>query len=201
MYREETIFNILKALDLPFISLIKSTIMKLQVKFCLLGILFFAFSSCSKDENNINSGSIIGQWRMTDIHIDDGVSETTFLGQTINATFNSHGTDYNTTTTFTENPNEFSSEGSYTVITNLIILGQTTSDTSVVDAYTGTGTWSINGNKMTQIFAGDTSTFDILELSDIKMRLKEKVNTTVQDTSLGLIIHEEGTVFSTFENQ
>jgi hypothetical protein len=175
--------------------------MKNHFKLCLFGILIFTAASCNKDEDPVINGSIVGQWRMTDIHSNDGVLETTIGGQTVNGTYSFHGTDYNTVTTFTENPNEFSSTGSYTSLTDFVIAGQIEHDTSVVDAFAGTGTWSINGNKLTQIFSGDTSTFDILELSDSKLRLQIKIDETVADSIFEIYIHDRATVFSTFEKQ
>ena len=125
--------------------------MKIQSKLYLFGILLFIATSCNKDDNPVITGSIVGQWRMTDIHADDGVSEITFLGQMETGTYTFHGTDYNTSTTFTENPNEFSSTGSYTVIADYVFQGLHEHDSLNVYAYPGTGSWSINGNKLTQI--------------------------------------------------
>ena len=175
--------------------------MKFIAKLCLFGILLFAVASCNKDENNINIDHMVGEWRMTDIHSDDGVSETVILGQTVNGTYTFHGSNYNTFTTFTENPNEFSSTGSYVVLTALTAQGQTQNSSVNVNAFPGTGTWSINGDKLTQNFLGTTSTYDILELSDSKLRLKGIVDETIQDSTLGIIIHDRATVFSTFEKQ
>ena len=175
--------------------------MKNQFKLCLLGILIITAASCNKDDDKVESGNIVGQWRMTDIHSNNGVLETTIGGETINATYSFHGTDYNTITTFTENPNEFSSTGSYTSLTDFVIQGQTEHDTSVVDAFAGTGTWSINGTKLTQIFSGDTSIFDILELSGSKLRLQANIDETVEDSTFDIFIHDRATVFSTFEKQ
>ena len=175
--------------------------MNIQSKLYLFAILLFAVASCNKDDDPVITGSIVGQWRMTDIHANDGVSEITFLGQTETGTYTFHGTDYNTSTTFTENPNEFSSTGSYTVIADYVFQGLNEHDSLNVYAYPGTGSWSINGNKLTQILLGDTSIFDILELSDSKLRLQGIVDEIIQDTSLGLVIHDRATVFSTFEKQ
>ena len=175
--------------------------MKLYSRLCLLGILIFVFSACNKDEGSPTDGNIVGTWRLTDVHSDNGVSETTIAGQTYTSTYNFHGKDYAISTTFTENPNEYTSTGSYTVITNVTLAGQTTSDTTSVDASAGAGKWSINGNMLTQIYAGDTSTFEVLELSNSKLRLKDELDETVADTTFGLTIHDKATVFTSFEKQ
>ena len=167
----------------------------------VMSAFLFSITACDKDDDPVNGGNLVGEWKLTDVHADNGVSETIFLGQTITASYDFHGTDYNIFTNFTENPNEFTSSGSYTVITNITTAGQTVSDTTTVDAFAGTGKWSINGNELTQIFAGDTSTFEILELSDTKLRLKDELDATVVDTTFGLTIHDRATVFSSFEKQ
>jgi hypothetical protein len=174
--------------------------MKNQFKLCLLGILIIAAASCNKDDDDpVKSGSIVGQWRMTDIHSNNGIVESKFFGEVYNATYSFHGEDYNYFTTFSENPNEFSYTGSYTSLFELESEGQFEHDTSIVDANPGTGTWSINGEKLTQIFDGDTTTFDILELSDAKLRLQIIINETFTDEED--YYHESATVFSTFEKQ
>ena len=177
----------------------KSNFMKNQFKLCLLGILIITAASCNKDPEIVKDGSIVGQWRMTDNHSNDGVLESEVWGEIVNATFSFHGTDYNFFTTFTDEPNEFSSTGSYTALFDYKAEGLTERDTSDIDANPGTGTWSINGDKLTQIFDGDTATFDILELSDSKLRLQIIVEETIDEPDF--YYHERATVFSTFEKQ
>ena len=173
--------------------------MKNQFKLCLLGILIITAASCNKDDDPVKNGSIVGQWRMTDFHCNDGVVETSIAGENSNYTFSFHGTDYNSSMTFSENPNEFTITGSYTILGEYVSEKQTVRDTSDVDAITGIGTWSINGDKLTQIFAGDTAIYDILELSDSKMRLQIITDETY--TEPDLYYHEHSSVFSTFEKQ
>ena len=172
--------------------------MNLLLRFSFLVALIFSAISCDKDDDPVISGSLAGTWKMTDLHADDGVSETTLGGQTLTINYTVKGADYNTFTTFTENPNEFSSTGSYTAITN---IEGGDSDTTSVDAIPGTGTWSINGQTLTQTFAGETSDFEILELSDAKLRLRQNLDVTVSDSIFGFTIHDKATLFTTFEKQ
>ena len=172
--------------------------MKLLHALCLLTLSALLFIGCKKDEDAA-PGSIPGTWKMTDVHADNGVSTSTFLGQEITYTYSFHGKDYNTVTTFTENPNEFSSTGSYTIVTTINILGQITTTETPGDAFSGTGTWSINGNTLTQVFSGETAEFEILELSDSKLRLKQDLDVTFDDN--GSLVHNTATVYATFEKQ
>lgn len=164
----------------------------------LLTICFLI--SCDKDDEN-SSGSLTGTWKMTDIHADDGVNTTFvgFLGQEIIYTYTFHGKDYATTTTFTENPNEFTSQGSYTVVTTVDLAGSITTTENPVNAFAGTGTWSINGNTLTQDFGGQVSEFEILEFTKSKLRIKEDLDVEFDDN--GNHVHNTATVYSTFEKQ
>ena len=169
--------------------------------------IFFCFSAyttallfltgCNKDEENKITGSLTATWKMTDLHADDGVSTTTLGGQTITSSYTIRGLDYHASTTFTENPNEFNSTGSYQAITNIQLLG---SDTTTVYVLAG-GTWSISGQTLKQVDNGDTTTFEILELTDSKLRLKENMEEMYSDTSFGLTVHKMATVYSSFEKE
>jgi hypothetical protein len=164
----------------------------------LLFIAVISFlASCKKDDDS--NPSVVGSWELIDIHSDNGVASTTVLGLPVTYTFKLQGSNYNTVTVFTDNPNEFTSTGSYTVTTTLYALGDTTTYMTEVPADPTTGEWSINGDIMTQILAGDTTEFTILELSDAKLRLRLDEDDTFVDN--GTVVHEQATIFSTFERQ
>lgn len=158
----------------------------------IFAICLFAFStimivSCNKDDDSVEN--LAGAWRMTDIHSDDGVT----VANGITSTVTYHGTEYNTITTFTENPNEFTSTGSYTFEITTTTLGFPFTQEVTVDAFAGTGTWSIENDVLTQDFGGTIQEFEILELTETTMRLKEDVDVTIGG------VHNTATVFVTFE--
>lgn len=158
----------------------------------IFSICLFAFStilivSCNKDDDSVEN--LAGQWRMTDIHTDNGLSTT----NGITSTYTYHGTSYNTITTISENPNEFSSTGSYDVEITSITLGFPIVQEYTVDAIPGTGTWSIENNIFTQVINGTTTDSEILELTNDIMRFKEEVNIVIGG------VHNVATVFTTFE--
>ena len=171
--------------------------MKLIFKILPIVTLSLLFESCNKDDDPIITGSLVGTWEMIDLHVDDGINETTFMGQMITSHFTISGSDYHSTITFTENPNMVSTDGNYTAITDIDLLG---SDTTTVYTWE-TGTWSLIGEMLTQIVQGDTSNIEILELSDSKLRIKQNLEEMYSDTSFGFTVHETATVFSSFEKQ
>ncbi|HUR30007.1 MAG TPA: lipocalin family protein, partial [Saprospiraceae bacterium] len=140
-----------------------------------------------KDEND--ASDIVGEWNLTNIHSENGYS--ILFGDTSNYEF--HGTAYNIETTFTENPNQFSSTGDYTFEVTTSTFGIPLTQTQTVSAFPGTGTWSINGDTLTQVFSGATTEIKILELNNSKMRLKEHLDTDVTG------IHTVADIYSTFE--
>ena len=171
--------------------------MKSGINFLVCALLLLTVVAC-KDDDDATPASLVGTWAMTDIH-STGTLEYDFLGTPLTSDYEFHGIEYNATTTFTENPNEFTSEGDYTFVITTDFFGTEFIDTINVPVFDGTGTWAINGNTMTQVFAGDTSEFDILEFTNSKLRLQQDLDVTYEEA--GVIYHDEATVFSTFEKQ
>ena len=151
-----------------------------------MAFIFMITTGCGKDESTENV--IVGEWRMTETHADNGVVIHDVLGEEKIQTFSYHGTEYNATTTYTENPNQFTSS-EYTTT----YLG--TTDTYILqsDAEPGTGQWSMEGDTLFQTLAGVMKSYFILELSDSKMRLRLDLNTTEGG------LHTTVTAFATFE--
>jgi hypothetical protein len=165
---------------------------------CFMGTILLLLWGCSKDENN-EPATIPGTWKITDIHIDDGTSEVTVAGQSITYPYTIHGKDYNTSTTFTENPNEYTSTGSYTSVTIIDYSG--TKDTSEVfiPASSGTGTWNLSGNVFTEMFGGNTYVHEVLEFTSSRLKLRENIDVTSDNN--GTTVHNKGTLYSTLEKQ
>ncbi len=174
--------------------------MKLAFKILVLLLVIQFTSGCKKDEVN-SPVKMVGTWKMTDLNTDDGESSyyDDFFEDTISYTYMFHAKNFNTTTTFTENPNEFTSDGSYTLVLTTNFFGVMNTTETTVQAFAGTGTWSIQGNTFTQNFGGSTSEFEILSLSDNELKLKEELNVLVDDQ--GTTVHNVATVYSTFEKQ
>ncbi|MEO6131208.1 MAG: lipocalin family protein [Saprospiraceae bacterium] len=146
---------------------------------------------CGKDEPVHHV--IVGEWTMTETHCNDGVILHDVLGQEEIQTFSYHGTEYNATTTFTENPNQFFSSGYYKYEYTTTYLGDTETTILQSDAILGTGQWSIEDDTLFQTQAGNMKEFVILELNESKMRLRLDLNTTEGG------LPTTGTVFLNFE--
>ncbi|HXR80897.1 MAG TPA: hypothetical protein VN763_08265 [Saprospiraceae bacterium] len=165
---------------------------------CLFGILMLIHSSCNKDENN-EPGTIPGTWKITDIHIDDGISAVTVAGQTIAYPYTIRGKNLNTSTTFTENPNEYTSTGYYTSVTVIDYSGIKDTTEVLITASPGTGTWNLNGATFTEMFGGNTYVHEVLEFTQSRLELRENIDITSNNN--GTIVHNTGSLYSTLEKQ
>lgn len=170
--------------------------MKILFKLVFLALVGVLITNCKKDDDNF--ASLVGTWNLTDIHTDNGTSTVTFLGIPVTGTYTFHGIDYNATTTFTENPNEFVSSGDYTYLISVNYAGvpQTEIDTIEVSSV-NSGEWEINGDKLTQFIAGDSTVLTIEELTDSKLRVRYDQDVIFEDQ--GIIVHDKATIYSTFE--
>jgi hypothetical protein len=166
-----------------------------------LSILFLTLASCEKDVENNPTVNIVGTWKLTDIHANEGNYAVISNGAGRVFTFKLEGQDYNTTTTYTENPNEFTSTGSYTAIT--IFDQSLPPDTTLVPFNNAMGSWSIDGDLLTHIIADDTTTITILELSDSKLKLRQDLEEEFIEYSNGFTTFKfkSAKVYSSFDKQ
>lgn len=110
-----------------------------------------ALASCSTDDNggsSDTSGDIVGTWEMVTFDYE-GTSTTEFDGETFTADFVGVGQNIDYTIEFTENPNEFSGQGSYDIELSTTIAGQTTTQVESINDTTSTGSYEISGNTIT----------------------------------------------------
>ena len=148
-------------------------------------------TGCDKDDNVAPEKAIVGEWRMTNTHTDNGVVDFGLQDQT----FSYHGTEYNATTTYTENPNQFTSSGYYKYEFTTTFLGTTETIILQSDAEPGTGVWSIEGDTLFQTLNGIEKKYVILELNETDMRLRLDLNTIEG----GLLT--TATIFTDFEKE
>lgn len=126
------------------------------MKKILYSIIAFSilFISCSKDENSetpLTEESIVGTWNLTELYSENTkLTATTSIGVPVNADVIITSKDYmNATTTFSSDPNESFSEGSFVLVTEISALGQNQSNEQTI---TGDPTmksdWSLTGNTL-----------------------------------------------------
>ena len=112
----------------------------------IIALMVTVTIGCGKDEAVANL--IVGEWCMTDTHADDGIVVHTIQGQEEIQTFSYHGIEYNATTTFTENPDQFTSGGYYKYEYTTTFLGNTETIILQSDALAGTGQWANEGDTL-----------------------------------------------------
>jgi len=156
-----------------------------------LGLLFTVFililTSCSSDSSDspVISASIVGEWIATALDYS-GTSSTTIQGQSVIADFVGEAYDINYTVTFSENLNTLVSEGNYSLELTYTILGQTTTENVENVQFLEDGTWEQNGDELIVTNNGETTAFDILELT--ANRLKLGLETVEEVTEQGAVI-------------
>ncbi|WP_033962077.1 lipocalin family protein [Psychroserpens jangbogonensis] len=155
--------------------------------------LTLVLTACSSDDNDNSNdpgdvnGELIGIWDAVDVlYSGDTVIEV--AGQTIVTDFVGESYDVDFTLEFSENPNEFVSEGQYSVELTSTTLGQE----QVFDVpnleFVGDGTWTRDGSQLTTVSNGDEGTMTILELTNTTLRLRYQ---TVE------VINNQGTLNTT----
>ena len=136
--------------------------------------LALVLTACSSDDDGgtppNNTSDVAGTWIALDV-LYSGQTVAEAVGQTITSDFVGDAFDVDYTLTFSENPNVYVSEGSYSVELTTTTLGQT----QVFDVenleFVGDGEWSRNGSELSVTFDGETNVMTILELTDTTLRL------------------------------
>ncbi|WP_299761816.1 lipocalin family protein [uncultured Dokdonia sp.] len=167
--------------------------MKTIGKLCMALFLIISLVGCSSDDEggNETSASLVGTWAVTSLDYE-GTTSFDFLGETVNTSFDGVGQNLDLNFTFTENPNEYTSEGSYDIVLDFTVNGMSETETTSIDNLQQEGTWERNGNILSidgeiidldiDIPVGDTmgmSDLTILELTDTTLRLGQEVNEEV----------------------
>ncbi|MDH7912421.1 lipocalin family protein [Winogradskyella sp. SYSU M77433] len=158
-----------------------------------LSLLFVAYlfvlTSCSSDDSDSSSnisGDILGTWVGVDVdYYGDTVTEAG--GQTVTSDFVGEAYDVDYTLTFTENPNELVSEGSYSVELTTTTLGQTQVDNIENLEFLEDGTWTQEGNQLTITNNGVSSQGTILELTDTSLVLELNQETDLSQPGYSII--------------
>ncbi len=167
-------------------------------KLCMVLFVVTAFVSCNTDDDggSDTSADLVGTWAVTSLEYD-GTTSFELFGETINTTFDGVGQNLDLDFTFTENPNEYTAEGSYDIVLDFTVDGMSQTETTSVDNLQQEGTWERNGNILSidgeiidldvDIPVGDTmgmSDLTILELTDTTLRLGQEVSEEVTEEGI-----------------
>ena len=171
---------------------------KTTILFAFIAAL--SFNSCSDDSDSDfdTSGDLIGVWQGVDVDYS-GNTVTSFAGQSETSDFVGEAYDVDYTITFTEDPNNVVSDGSYSVELTSTTLGQTNTQNFENLEFLENGSWSKSGNQLSIISNGVEQIMTILELTDTKLTLSI---TTVEDLSQsGVTITSTLDVITTYTRQ
>ena len=172
---------------------------KINLLFVLVLTLLVASCSSDDDDNSSDtSGDILGTWNGVDVEYT-GDTTTEGQGQTLVADFVGDAYDVDYTMTFTENPNELTAIGSYSIELTTTVAGQTQVQNVENLEFIGDSTWSISGNELTATSNGETDVLDILELTDTTLKLG--LTTTEDLSQQGFIITSNIDVVMTYTRQ
>lgn len=165
-------------------------------------VLFFcaivSFVGCDSDnDSNSNSDTVefIDSWEMVSLEASE-VSTTNNQGQSVSSVSEIIAQNIDITIEFTENPEEFTAEGSFELLTATIIDGETIleeneiiSDVSVSGAYNRDGDLIAFSNVF--VFA-NTSAGDVMETGGILgLKVEELSSTTLILSLEGTTIEQE----------
>jgi hypothetical protein len=146
-----------------------------------LTVLFF---SCSDNEDpQPTSKGMVGSWAISAIDYK-GTTTVTEAGKSEKIDYAGTGKDMNLTATFTENPNNVTTVGSYKIVLKITQNGQTKTEEFELDEAFSNGTWSLSGNALTITSPDGPETVTIAEQNATTLKVKEVVNETETDQGI-----------------
>ncbi len=153
---------------------------KLNLLFIALALVLTSCSSDDGDSSGDISGDIVGTWIGQDVDYS-GSTVTQIPGSDdLVADYVGEAYDVDYTLSFSENPNELVSEGSYSIMLTTTTLGQTQVDNLENLEFLSDGTWNKVGDQLTIVSNGETSTGTIIELTNTSLIIEQN---QVQDVS------------------
>lgn len=160
------------------------------LKNSLLIAFTILFISCTSDDStpidtNAQANDLLGTWKLTEI-TQEGTTKTEIQGVPITANFSSVGKNINSQLVFTDNPNNFTSSGSYTSVVTITIVGQSTSQEIPVDIndYLNQGTWEFNAGIITVNSNGEIQTANITELTNTTLKFEVELDVVTVDQGI-----------------
>jgi hypothetical protein len=154
--------------------------MKAKILLMITVILFLTGCESNDTPNSLLllSVDLIGNWNLTSQTIEDGALTVISDGQTITATYAGYAKDIDMIFSFTENPNEVTIDGRYTLVNTISILGQDQIEEEVILSDSETSNWSLDNNVLTITEDGIEAKFSIDEFSATSIKLKSEIDET-----------------------
>lgn len=162
------------------------------MKKLIYSILVFSLLciSCNEQENTqtpITEEGIAGKWNLTELYSENAkLTATTSVGIPVTADVSITAKNFmNATTTFSINPNESYSDGSFVLATEISALGQVeTNETTITGDPTIKIDWSLSGNTLNfTLQNGVTSnevSAEVILLDENTLKLKVAVSEDIE---------------------
>lgn len=158
----------------------------------LLFTFLFVFASCSSDDDSNSqidlTVDLTGSWELTSLEYE-GESTIEVENQTLTISFDGFGKDFDAQVNFTEDPNELTSTGSYTLVLTTNFMGESITQEELIDFSDDiiTGEWSLeNGNQLVIVSNGETQTAEIISLNETKMVLLSNESTSIDGVNVDI---------------
>lgn len=155
--------------------------MKAKILLMITVILFLTGCESNDTPNALllSSADLIGNWNLTSQTIEDGTLTVISDGQTITATYAGYAKDIDVIFSFTENPNEVTLNGRYTLVNTISVLGQDQiEEEEVILSDSEISNWSLDNNVLTITEDGIETKFSIDEFSATSIKLKSEIDET-----------------------
>ncbi|MGK0326075.1 MAG: hypothetical protein ACJA1D_001422 [Polaribacter sp.] len=155
--------------------------MKAKILLMITVILFLTGCESNDTPNSLllSSADLIGNWNLTSQTIEDGTLIVISDGQTITATYAGYAKDIDVIFSFTENPNEVTLNGRYTLVNTVSVLGQDQiEEEEVILSDSEISNWSLDNNVLTITEDGIEAKFSIDEFSATSIKLKSEIDET-----------------------
>tara|TARA_B110000046_G_C13022747_1_gene412123 strand:+ start:1816 stop:2343 length:528 start_codon:yes stop_codon:yes gene_type:complete len=155
--------------------------MKSKILLIITVILFLTGCESNDTPNSLllSSADLIGNWNLTSQTIEDGTLTVISDGQTITATYAGYAKDIDMIFSFTENPNEVTLDGRYTLVNTISILGQDQiEEEEVILSDSEISNWSLDNNVLTITEDGIEAKFSVDEFSATSIKLKSEIDET-----------------------
>ena len=165
--------------------------MKKLALFLFLAATTSMFTSCGDDDDSIvvDESLVPGIWNLTETRSENGRASATIQGIPLSGDYSVTGNNYAATITFTEStvetePNTFVGSGGFTLVASVTIPTQEPIEVEQnIPELFGTGEWTVSGNTLTLDVQGETTSYEIISLTDQSMTLKiaidEEISTEV----------------------
>ena len=167
-------------------------------KILILFLLVAFLTACETNDNNINisEADLIGTWNLTKQTVENGSFTISAQGQTVNANYSADTKDIDFRYIFSQNPNELSLDGKYTLVATVNVLGVSNSEEQEVDTSQlpmNSANWSLSGNTLTFTDSQDIpAVLNVVAFSGNYLKLQGDFNET--QSFNGDTVTVEGTI-------